>query len=117
MLTSTLVICYLIAISIYWNENNTFFFQIMSLPVWSSIFFLTSRLMGSYRPLFLLTFGLLVLIGIYSFVFEYISSHRRSIIKSQEDSAIETTNREEIENLFSEESNRINKVFSFEFNI
>lgn len=116
MLTSTLVLCYVIAISIYWNENNTIFFQIMSLPVWSSIFFLTSRLMGSYRPLFLLTFGLLVLIGIYSFLFEYISSHRRSIIKSQGDSAIETKNQEEIENLLCEENNETKVFFSFEFN-
>lgn len=77
----------------------------MSLPVWSSILFLSSRLMGSYRPLFLLTFGLLVLIGVYTFVYEYLSGHRKSIVKSRTNSANVSNEEEddEIENVMSEE--------------
>jgi hypothetical protein len=82
MLTCSLVIAYVLAITFYWQEKYTTLFQIMSLPVWSSVLFLSSSLMGSYRPLFLFTFGLLVLIGLYSFVFEYVSNLRRKLMRT-----------------------------------
>lgn len=85
MLTCTLVVTYVLAIAFYWHERYTTLFQIMSVPVWSSILFLTSSLMGSYRPLFLFTFGLLVLIGVYSFVYEYFNSIRRKLMRSSAD--------------------------------
>lgn len=107
-LTCTLVISYALALTFYWNETHTTLFQIISLPVWSSLLFLISRLMGSYRPLFLFAIGCLIMLGIYSFLHEYFAPNKRKILRSDDDS---TSNEDDlIENIGSLNDNETNKV-------
>lgn len=69
--TCALVIAYLLAIAFYWHENYSTIFQILSLPVWLSIMFLSSKLLGQYRPYFMIVFIFLICIGVYSFLYEF----------------------------------------------
>jgi predicted PurR-regulated permease PerM len=70
-ITLSLGACYMIAVVFYWNENYTTLFQLMSVPVWLSLLFLISSLMGSYRQLFMFAFVLLAIIGSYQYVSSY----------------------------------------------
>jgi len=87
--TFTLVVVYFITIALYWKEEYAFLFQLLSLPVWLSILFLSSRIMGSYRPLFTIAFLFLTCLGIYSFVHEYWAEfwikNKRKLFQNQED--------------------------------
>jgi hypothetical protein len=95
-LTFTLVVVYFIAIALYWKEEYAFLFQLLSLPVWLSLLFLSSSIMGSYRPLFTIAFLALTCLGIYSFVHEYWSEfwakNKRKIFHNSEDLTDDETN-------------------------
>jgi hypothetical protein len=92
--TFSLVIAYLIAVMFYFQEKYTTLFQIISLPVWMSLFLLGSKLMGAYRPLFMLAFIFLICMGSYSILFEFFQKHKskfslrkspaRKIVEQQE---------------------------------
>ena len=88
-LTFTLIVVYFITIALYWKEEYAFLFQLLSLPVWLSILFLSSKLMGSYRPLFTIAFLCLTFLGIYSFIYEYWTDYwpknKRRIFQSHDD--------------------------------
>jgi hypothetical protein len=74
--TFTLLVAYLLAIVFYWNESYTTFFQFLSLPIWLSLFLLSSKLMGSYRPLFIIAFLILICIGFYSILFDFVQKNK-----------------------------------------
>ena len=106
-LTFTLVVVYLFTIAFYWDEAYAFLFQILSLPVWLSLLFLSSKLMGSYRPLFTIAFICLTCLGIYSFVNEYWSeiwiSNKRRLFQSQDELTDDDSNEQTVSSLNSTE--------------
>ena len=66
--TLALLVAYALGISLYWNNGeNALLFQILSFPIWTSLLFHVSKLMGTLRPLFVLIFcvlkGLFFLFG------------------------------------------------------
>lgn len=92
--TCTLLCSYILAVAFYWNESYKTLFQILSLPVWSSLIFLFSKLLGTYRPVFLLVFIFLICLGIYSFVYELIAKYKRRLDDGTTDENESTTSLE-----------------------
>ena len=72
-LTCALIVAYLLGISFYWHESSSILFQILSLPVWLSVLFHVSTLMGAYRPFFLLFFVFVACLGFVSLINEFLS--------------------------------------------
>ena len=118
-ITFTIVIVYLFTISFYWREEREYqlAFQLLSVPVWFSVYFLISKLLGSYSPLFTVIFFFLTCLGTYSFIYEYIMKYNQRLLQSTDESndddnndtmtssctedASRTLNENEIENLSS----------------
>jgi hypothetical protein len=85
-LTLTLSVAYLVAISFYWNEKDyrtQIVFKLLSCPIWLSLFFLSTRLMGAYRPLFTVTSIFLICLGFYSFFNETFLKYKRKMSKHE----------------------------------
>ena len=85
-ITFTIVIVYLFTISFYWREEYQLAFQLLSVPVWFSIYFLISKLLGSYSPLFTVVFFFLTCLGTYSFIYEYIMKYNQKLLQSTDES-------------------------------
>ena len=74
-ITFALLIGYAIGITLYWNNGeNTLIFQIFSFPIWMSLLFHVSKLMGDFRPFFVFIFCVLACLGIFSFIKEFIKT-------------------------------------------
>ncbi len=70
--TLALLIGYGIGITLYWNNGeNLLLFQILSFPIWTSLLFHVSKLMGAFRPLFVLIFCVLACLGLVSLINDF----------------------------------------------
>ncbi|CAF0851947.1 unnamed protein product [Brachionus calyciflorus] len=76
IISTTIILCYFLALVLYWKIEYTLLFQILSLPVWSMILLFVSKLLGEYRPIFMLLFILLTLFGIFSTIKEYLTPQK-----------------------------------------
>ena len=88
-LTLTLSIGYLVAISFHWNNQDykvRLVFKILSYSIWMSLFFLSTKLMGSYRPFFTMVFMFLICLGFYSSVYDAIMKSRSKNSNSNDNS-------------------------------
>ena len=71
--TLTLIIGYFLGIIFYWkNGDNKLLFQVLSFPIWINVLFHITRLMGTYRPLFMFIFLLFGCLGIFSLINEFL---------------------------------------------
>ena len=77
----TILIGYLVAIAIYWNDDYKPLFKILSLPIWTCFLFMISAKLGWFRRYFLMGLFVLIFLGIFQYFKELIIKHKEKLMK------------------------------------
>lgn len=112
-ITLTLILMYFVSVIFYYETIKIRFrsiFQLISIPIWSSIFFLVSHIMGSYRVTCLVVFFILISLGIMANLKEYITkliNEHKNAKEKDSDSEESPNESQDLKNEFEKKPNKL----------